>query len=80
MMVDNTKMLVTYQPVNAFHNTWVVLLMQPPPTTIINCDSVTLRKFIHKHALRLLNPIGQAELQKEIQRTVKQISDRKVLL
>jgi Cache domain len=30
-MVDNTKMLVTYQPVNAFHNTWVVLLMQPLP-------------------------------------------------
>ena len=27
--VDNTKMLVTYQPVKAFHNTWVVLLMQP---------------------------------------------------
>jgi hypothetical protein len=27
--VNNTKMLVTYQPVNAFHNTWVVLLMQP---------------------------------------------------
>ncbi len=35
-----------------------------------------LRKFIHKHALKLLNPIGQAELQKEIQRTVKMISDR----
>ena len=29
--VDNTKMLVTYQPVRAFHNTWVVLLMQPIP-------------------------------------------------
>jgi C4-dicarboxylate-specific signal transduction histidine kinase len=29
--VDNTKMLVAYQPVNAFHNTWVVLLMQPSP-------------------------------------------------
>ena len=28
-VVDNTEMLVTYQPVNAFHNTWVVLLMQP---------------------------------------------------
>lgn len=28
-VVDNTNMLVTYQPVNAFHNTWVVLLMQP---------------------------------------------------
>ena len=26
---NNTKTLVTYQPVNAFHNTWVVLLMQP---------------------------------------------------
>ncbi|HKQ21932.1 MAG TPA: cache domain-containing protein, partial [Nitrososphaeraceae archaeon] len=27
-IVDNTKMLVSYQPVNTFHNTWVVLLMQ----------------------------------------------------
>ncbi|MGC2382234.1 MAG: hypothetical protein WA631_03895 [Nitrososphaeraceae archaeon] len=27
--VDNKKMLVTYQPVKAFHNTWVVFLMQP---------------------------------------------------
>jgi C4-dicarboxylate-specific signal transduction histidine kinase len=27
--VDDTKMLVAYQPVNAFHNTWFVLLMQP---------------------------------------------------
>jgi hypothetical protein len=27
--VDNTRMLVAYQPVNSFHNTWVVLLMQP---------------------------------------------------
>lgn len=27
--VNNTKMLATYQPVKAFHNTWVVLLMQP---------------------------------------------------
>jgi hypothetical protein len=26
--VDNTKMLVAYQPVNTFHNTWVVLLLQ----------------------------------------------------
>jgi hypothetical protein len=31
-MDNNTKMLVTYQPVKAFHNTWVVLLMQPIPT------------------------------------------------
>ena len=27
-VVDNTKMLVTYQPVIAFHNTWAILLMQ----------------------------------------------------
>jgi hypothetical protein len=26
---NNTKMIVTYQPVKAFHNTWAVLLMQP---------------------------------------------------
>lgn len=29
--VDNTKMLVTYHPVEVFHNTWTVLLMQPIP-------------------------------------------------
>jgi hypothetical protein len=28
-VVGNTKVLVTYQPVKVFHNTWVVLLMQP---------------------------------------------------
>ena len=27
--VDNTRMLVAYQTVNSFNNTWVVLLMQP---------------------------------------------------
>jgi len=29
--IDDTKMLVTYQPVKAFHNTWTVLFMQPIP-------------------------------------------------
>jgi hypothetical protein len=29
--VDNSKTLIAYQPVNAFHNTWVVLLMQSSP-------------------------------------------------
>jgi hypothetical protein len=29
--VNNTKMLVTYQPVKVFSNTWAVILMQPPP-------------------------------------------------
>jgi hypothetical protein len=36
-----------------------------------------LRRYIHKHALKLLNPIGQAEMEKEIQKTVKKISDKK---
>jgi hypothetical protein len=29
--VDNKKMLVTYQPVRAFHNIWIVLFMQSIP-------------------------------------------------
>jgi hypothetical protein len=27
--LNNSKMLITYQPVKAFHNTWTVLLMHP---------------------------------------------------
>lgn len=34
--IGNTKMMVTYQPINAFHNTWVVLLMQSNNITINN--------------------------------------------
>ena len=30
-MVDHTKMLVTYKPVKIFHNTWIVLFMEPIP-------------------------------------------------
>ena len=30
--VGNTKMLVSYQPINAFHNTWIVLSMQRSPS------------------------------------------------
>jgi len=44
--------------------------------TLVSANN-ELRKFIHKHALKLLNPIGQAELQKEIQGTVKKISEDK---
>ena len=31
--VDNKKMLVTYHPVKVFHNTWIVLLMEPIPSS-----------------------------------------------
>lgn len=34
--IGNTKMIVTYQPINAFHNTWVILLMQSNNITINN--------------------------------------------
>ena len=29
--VNNIKLLVTCEPVKVFHNTWIVLLMQPLP-------------------------------------------------
>lgn len=38
----------------------------------------SLRSFIHKSALKLLNPIGRAEMEKEIQKTVNNISEQKV--
>jgi hypothetical protein len=36
-----------------------------------------LRHSIHNHALKLLSPIGKAQMEKEIQKTVKQISNKK---
>jgi hypothetical protein len=41
--IGNTKMIVTYQPVKAFHNTWAVLLMKPlssnqTNTTVVNSE------------------------------------------
>ncbi len=32
--IDNTKMLVTYQAIKVFHNTWAVLLIPPINITI----------------------------------------------
>ena len=42
--------------------------------TLVSANN-SLRKFIHKNALKLLNPIGEAESQIEIQRAVKKISE-----
>jgi hypothetical protein len=36
-----------------------------------------LRTSLHRHALKLLKPIGRAEMEKEIQKTVKKISEHK---
>jgi cache domain-containing protein len=33
-IVDHTKMLVTYKPIKIFHNTWIVLFMQPIPPSL----------------------------------------------
>jgi len=37
----------------------------------------SLRNFIHKQAMKLLIPIGRAEMEREIQNTVKKISEHK---
>jgi hypothetical protein len=39
-----------------------------------------LRKYIHQRAMKLLNPIGRAEMEREIQRTVKKISEDKEII
>ena len=44
--------------------------------TLVSANN-SLRTSIHKHALKLLRPIGQAEMEKEIQKTVKKISEDK---
>ncbi len=31
--IDNTKMIITYQPVKIFHNTWAILLMRQLPSS-----------------------------------------------
>jgi hypothetical protein len=37
----------------------------------------SLRTSLHRHAIKLLKPIGRAEMEKEIQKTVKRISEHK---
>jgi hypothetical protein len=41
--------------------------------------NIGLRKFIYNNALKLLNPIGEAELKREIQKAVKKISENQEL-
>jgi hypothetical protein len=44
--------------------------------TLVSANN-SLRSSIHKHALKLLNPIGRAEMEREIQKTVIKISEDK---
>jgi hypothetical protein len=44
--------------------------------TLVSVNN-SLRTSLHKHALKLLKPIGRAEMEKEIQKTVKKISEHK---
>jgi len=39
-----------------------------------------LRRYINQRALKLLNPIGRAEMEREIQKTVKKISEDKEII
>lgn len=42
--IGNTKMIVTYQPVKAFHNTWAVLLMQPQANQTSTTNTIGLQQ------------------------------------
>jgi hypothetical protein len=44
--------------------------------TLVSVNN-SLRSYIHKNALKLLNPIGRAEMEKEIQKTIVKISEDK---
>ena len=44
--------------------------------TLVSVNN-SLRSYIHKSALKLLNPIGRAEMEREIQKTVVKISKDK---
>lgn len=49
-------------------------------SAILVSSNNTLRTSLHKHALKLLKPIGRAEMEKEIQKTVKNISEHKKIV
>lgn len=55
---------------------YFVLLGIYNSATLVSTNN-KLRRSIHIHALKLLKPIGEAEMQKEIQRVVKNIFDDK---
>ena len=44
--------------------------------TLVSSNN-SLRTSLHRHVLKLLKPIGWAEMEKEIQKTVKKISEHK---
>jgi hypothetical protein len=44
--------------------------------TLVSANN-SLRTSLHRHALKLLKPIGRAEMEKDIQKTVKKISEDK---
>ena len=44
--------------------------------TLVSANN-SLRTSLHRYALKLLKPIGRAEMEKEIQKTVKKISEHK---
>ena len=44
--------------------------------TLVSSNN-SLSRSLHRHALKLLKPIGRAEMEREIQKTVKKISEDK---
>jgi hypothetical protein len=47
--------------------------------TLVSSNN-SLRSYIHQRALKLLNPIGRAEMEREIQKTVKKITEDKEII
>ena len=47
--------------------------------TLVSANN-SLRRIIHERALKLLKPIGRAEMEREIQKTVKKISEDKEIV
>jgi hypothetical protein len=66
---------VTVLNVGAF----LMLLGIYSSATLVSANN-NLRKFIHLNASKLLSPIGQAELEMEVQKAVKKISQSKDIL
>ena len=55
---------------------FLILLGIYNSATLVSANN-TLRASLHRHAIKLLKPIGRAEMEKEIQKTVKNISEQK---
>jgi hypothetical protein len=78
----STQIIVHYPPFGITTLTimnvaaYLVVLGIYNSATLVSANN-SLRTSLHRYALKLLKPIGRAEMEKEIQKTVKKISEHK---